>query len=1177
MAIDIIRNLFEKDISRNINGVIQAGQVDEASIFEELTEYVVTDEIGEALEQFFTRYVKGLATPTSKMGVWISGFFGSGKSHFLKILSYVLANRKVYGKSAVDYFRDKDLPPSLMHLLEEASRTETETLLFNIDSESSTSGNRQQPIVDVLLKVFNRHLGYSSTLWIAEIERQLAESGKYEEFCQAFEQIKGSTWAKTREFLPMNRAPFLAAAEAIGISRKDAEYLLETTKTGFEISSNAFAHRLRDYCHQRGPAYHLVFLIDEVGQYIAGDTRLMLNLQTVVEDIGNMTAGQVWIIVTSQEQIDTVTDVKEEDFSKIQGRFNTRINLSSINTDEVIKQRLLAKKTWAQQALVSQYDHIAQSLSNMLTFGTDTPGYRVGYQSADDFAASYPCIPYQFDLLQNVFEKVRKQGEAGKHLAHGERSLLNAFQEAVNAIGDEPLGQLVPMSAFYETIESFLDSGIKNTIRKAALRRDTLNDRDIAVLKVLYLIKNLPGMPAIVDNVTTLLIDHIDTVKAELTRAVQESLNRLVHEQLVQVNADRTYTFLSDEEQEVNREIQHIRLEAGELEQQIGSVLFHKIMDGQDKFRQDNRDFPFARRFEDRHFGNITTDLTVHFLTNTESTEQRVQFLANDNPATLFILVPPGEYRENFARAKRIQRYLMNTMGVTKDSNRLRILQQKQLEAPSFERQGEEELNAALKHVTFVIQGQRFQSSGDFKTQWTEAMNKLIQNTYPKLDYITHPVDPKSASNLLKQWARNGKPSDMLGANDLALEEMIRYLEEKQRFYARVNVKELRDYFSRPPYGWSDGDVAGLVALLLGMQRVRLTYANEDLTADDPQLPDRLLRVTDQAKVIVDLIVAMPAEERRRVANLLRRHFGYSDALGDSYEAVGMTIRQLLISKLKEPLDKIKAIQQHGHPSYPYPGAEIIHQLEVEWQALPIDQGGQPLVTAFLDRGESWEDDVDQLETLKSFYCKSPRDRFDEAVNLLNSVEQDVKLATKYFQVQSQYQRIQSILRLDEPYNRIPELPSLCHQLREALKEAVEDQRAQYQPLMEKIRFEMDRIEQENPDRDQILRDKIQDVRNTIEAFTHASNVTVMLAHVTQITQRKEEIKQLLTQSSPHDDSDSPSQVPFRQVLRRSVGDLPVRIQSRDELSNYLEAIKVRCLEILEKHGVIIIDPTEES
>ena len=1095
----------------------------------------------------------------------------SGKSHFLKILSYVLQRRTVHGRITLDYFRDKDLPDSLVALLAAASQSNTVPLLFNIDSESSTSGQRGQAIVDVLLKVFNRHLGYSSTLWIAEIERQLATAGHYEAFCQAFDRIKGKSWSETREFLPMNRAPFLAAAESIGMSSGDAEFLLRSAQQGFDTSSKQLAAELASYCRQQGPAFRMVFLIDEVGQYIAGDSRLMLNLQTVVEDIGAATRGQVWVMVTSQEQIDTITTVKTEDFSKIQGRFATRVNLSSINTDEVIKERLLAKQDWAQHALTSQYDQVEQSLKNILTYGTDTPGYRAGYRSSEEFVASYPCVPYQFDLLQDIFEKVRIQGEAGKHLAHGERSLLNAFQEAVDAVGDAAVGCLVPLSAFYETIESFLDSSIKNTIRRAALQRDNLTPRDVAVLKVLYLIKNIPGMPATVDNVTTLLIDHVDVVKAALTREIQESLNRLVREQLIQQNADQTYTFLSDEEQEVNREIQHTRLEPGELDQQSGAALFLKILEGQDKYRRGSRDFAFVRRFEERTFGTLNADLTVQFLIKSESTEQRIKYLAIEHPGTLYGLIPPGEYTESFARALRIQRYVRNAIGPTKDANRLRILQQKQLEAPSFIEQGEKELRDALRGVEFYILGQNVRASGDFQIQLQEALDKLVQNTYPQLDYVTHPIDPKQASIQIHAWARNGKPTSTVGFNDLALDAVIRYLEQQQGRFERPTMKDLRDTFSKPPYGWADVDIAGLVAVLLGMQRARLSYNNEPLTAEDAHLPDRLLRGADQGKVLVELIVAMPPEERKRAASILREHFGYPADLEDSYEAVGKTIREQLAAKLQGPLDRIKEIRETQNLTYPYPGSATLSTLEAMWLALSIAQGGKALVQAFIARDAEWADVVDAIDQLASFYLKSPRARVDEAVAMLSQVDSDVKVATRHANVQSLYQRIKSILQSDEPYGDIPALPGLCNELDQALSAATADERARNEKTITMIEETLYRLQQEHPE----FEEKGRTVRDAVRAFREATNLSLILANLGLARQSLEELQQTI-RAATKPPATGKRTVRLRQVLHSPAHEGTMQIASADELTAYFEALKARCLEILASDGVIIIDPMED-
>ena len=87
-----IRDLFRKPIDRPINGVIKADQRDAGSIWQELDEYVVTKQLAEYFRKFFDAYLAAMDNPTDpvltdRMGVWVSGFFGSGKSHFIKILS----------------------------------------------------------------------------------------------------------------------------------------------------------------------------------------------------------------------------------------------------------------------------------------------------------------------------------------------------------------------------------------------------------------------------------------------------------------------------------------------------------------------------------------------------------------------------------------------------------------------------------------------------------------------------------------------------------------------------------------------------------------------------------------------------------------------------------------------------------------------------------------------------------------------------------------------------------------------------------------------------------------------------------------------------------------------------------------------------------------------------------
>src|SRR5690625_4185683 len=177
-----INKMFDRNIKREIKGVIKVGQDDDTNIKQELEEYVVTEELHNHIGQFFAAYRRGLTEPTDKIGVWISGFFGSGKSHFLKILSYLIENREIAGKHAIDYFDNKISDQKIIDDLKHAGNIPSDVILFDIDAKSeSDSMDGRDPIVIVLNKVFNEMQGFCGSIpWIAEMERKMHLEGNYE-------------------------------------------------------------------------------------------------------------------------------------------------------------------------------------------------------------------------------------------------------------------------------------------------------------------------------------------------------------------------------------------------------------------------------------------------------------------------------------------------------------------------------------------------------------------------------------------------------------------------------------------------------------------------------------------------------------------------------------------------------------------------------------------------------------------------------------------------------------------------------------------------------------------------------------------------------------------------------------------------------------------------------------
>ena len=584
-----IENLFQKDISRPINGVVKADQLDESSVWQELEEFVVTKELDQHLRRFFSSYCEAMEKTgdpdvAGKIGVWVSGFFGSGKSHFIKVLSYLLNNKSHthdgQTRQAVEFFDLKVKDAMLLGDIKRAVASHTDVILFNIDSKADNRAGRNA-ILAVFLKVLNELAGYSGDHpHIAHMERYLEGKGRLGVFHDAYRRLTGTGWIDERDAYAFNRDEVVKAlAHSLGQSEQSCEKWMDGAEGNFALTIENFCNWVQEYLDAQGEDHRIIFLVDEVGQFIGTDTHLMLNLQTITEELGTVCKGRAWVVVTSQEDIDAVLGeiqgTRANDFSKIQGRFRTRLSLSSGNVDEVIQERLLAKREEVRHDLEAEYARQGDILKNQLSFrdaGMTFPQFR----DADDFVRNYPFAPYQFKLLQKIFESIRKAGATGLHLAQGERSLLDAFQHAGKSVARMEVGILVPLYRFYPSIESFLDTTVKRTIDQAK-DNASLEDFDTRVLEVLFLIRYVDEVKGNVDNLVTLCLDQIDADRLALRKTIEASLQRLERETLVNRSGD-TYFFLTSEERDINREIKNVELGSAEEAQFAGELVFDDVL-----------------------------------------------------------------------------------------------------------------------------------------------------------------------------------------------------------------------------------------------------------------------------------------------------------------------------------------------------------------------------------------------------------------------------------------------------------------------------------------------------------------------------------------------------------------------------------------------------------------------
>lgn len=1042
--------MFQKDIERDIRGVIKVAQTDEDNIHQELDEYVVTKELHKHLSKFYENYQKGISGETDKMGVWISGFFGSGKSHFLKILAYLLENKQVKGQQAINFFDEKVQDPIVLANMQRTASVDTEVILFNIDAKAALDNkSKEDAILRVFMKVFYEHRGYYGDIpGVAEMEKYLDKRGVYEAFKAEFSTLAGESWEERRNSFYFDADYVIGALTKVtDMSDESARNWFDNGVNNFEISIETFAKDVKDYINQKGKNFHLIFLVDEIGQYIGDSRTLMLNLQTLTEQLGAHAKGKAWVMVTSQESIDSIVKVKGDDFSRIQGRFDTRLSLSSISVDEVIKKRILLKKDFAIDKLKVIFPEKSAILKNLISFRESTAELR-GYDNAQEFADVYPFIPYQFKLLQNVFEQVRKHGSSGKHLSEGERSMLSAFKEAGLRYKNEEEGSLIPFHAFYDTIKEFLNPSISRVI-EGAYENSALKDNDfnIDLLKVLFMIKYIKELPATIDNIATLMVSHIDEDKLKLKEKIKVALRKLISQTLIQKNGDN-YLFLTDDEQDINREIKSLNIDEEVVKRELATEIFHDLYE-EKKFRYSNQyDFTFNQKMDEKNYGSQTSSIGVQILSplsdHYQKSTQELMMMTSGSGEMIIKLGGNESFVEEIEEALRIDDYRKKKNVSQLSENIQNILNNKHAEARERKRRGRELLEDAIKEGSFFINGDKVDIKGStVKEKFNAAFKILVDNVYTKLGYVKEHLDnERELIAILTSDDEQITLDDTLNMNpnDLAKRELFDYISLQDEIKKQIRVKILYDRFQDKPYGWKQLDIAAMIAKLLKEQRIRIRYNAEYL---EPEIDTNMLitvfaKTADADKAIVEKRVKVDESLIRSARRVCKEVFNKTD-LADDEDGLVKDIRTLIEKQIIE----IKGLKAR-YEGRQYPGKSLLDK-GLEY----FDQfhNGLDNASFFMKLKEleddlaDWEDDVTYV---KSFFNTNQKELFDKGLAAFKKYEEN-KVYLSGEEVVGVMDKLHSIVKDPIPYKKIKDISELVHAMEQYITKILTDKKTNAQ------------------------------------------------------------------------------------------------------------------------------------
>ena len=983
----IIRDLFQKPIDRPINGVIKADQMDAASVWQELEEYVVTKQISEYLRRFFDAYLAAIDRPhdaaiTDRMGVWVSGFFGSGKSHFIKILSYLLENLEAQSpetgekRHAAQFFDHHKIKDAMLQAdIQRAVQGTADVILFNIDAKADSKTDRDA-ILQVFLRVFNEKLGYSGDApHIADMERHLVAKGALGTFKAAFAASNGSTWEQERDAVDFLRDDIVAAlAQALKMTPESAGQWFDRARDDFRINIESFAKVVNDYLATKSANHKVIFLVDEVGQFIGANSQLMLSLQTITEQLGTQCKGRAWVIVTSQEDIDAAigeaNKAKSQDFSKIQGRFHTRLSLASSNTDEVIGERLLSKTEAAHVLLRDAFAGKGDVINNQLSFVGNSVSLR-GYKDAAEFVACYPFAPYQFTLLQKIFESIRKVGATGKHLSRGERSLLDAFQSAAVRNADNGTDVLVPLYDFYPSIESFIDGMAKRSIDEAPLN-PALQAYDSQLLKAMFLIRYIPDIvKPNIDNLATLCIDQIDADKLALKRKIQESLARLEQQRLVSRNGDQWF-FLTNEERDVAREIGHVDVSAAEKARLLAEIVFDEILGGQTKVRhRDTKsDYEFNRLLDGAPWRQASHALSFEVLTPLGDDYEKLHsakciLRSSEGAGRAIVRLPEGERLDiELATYQQIEKYIVSPKADQATPSLKRILADRKDENRERRQRLVHQLSELITAGDFYALGQPVQiKASSPATVLDELLNYLITNTYSKLPYLkvrqADPIAEIKAVLSTGDLAQHALSLNGEAGNPLAVQELRDYL-QLAASQSRVLLSDVVDRFAGIPWGWKpEWETVLLVARLFMAGEIKLMLEGSDL--DPASAADPLTKSARFKQVSILKRKTADATTLRRARELYKDLFS---ELGREDEDSLVADYRTRLGKWQSDLKSYSLTAATPH----YPGKTTIDTaLARIGQQLAI-RDSFAFVEALLSSKDDWHDAGDDIHDLENFY-----------------------------------------------------------------------------------------------------------------------------------------------------------------------------------------------------------------
>ena len=860
----LVKDVFAADITRNIAPVVYFHEQSPEKLHEEVSEYIITggypesdpryQRVKSGIHEQFVKLLSGISAELAKPGgpelpaSWISGFYGSGKSSFAKLLGLALDGVDLPdGRSLAEVLLSRNDSPKAAEfrtLWEQVrGRVDPLAVVFDIGAVARDD----EHIHAAVRREIQRRLEYCTVShYVADFELRLELDGEWDEFLGLAQATLGKPWEEAKQD-QLAEEEFSAVMHAMKPTLyHDPMMWIDSragTETGIGSSVAETTQAIAAMLRLRAPGKTLFVVVDEVSQYIFQNTNRMLKLQSFVSALGQKLKGQVWLLATGQQTLEDSDD--ESNIGKLKDRFppRLRVHLAPTNIRDVVHKRLLKKAPTREGDLRALYQQYRSDLKLY--------GYHCQAITEEDFVEVYPMLPGYVDLLMQITTNLRTRSVRAKGDDYAIRGLLQLLGELFRELklGDKPLGALVTLEDIYEVQASALDPDVQNTLARIfsheAIAQDAMALRVAKAVALLELIQEQE--PTTVELISQCLYDRLGL--GNQTTAVTQALETLRSQGLLSYSEKTGYKVQSSAGQEWARERDSYTVPADTISEMVADKL-KDLLGSVDRPRYKGNTFRWAAYYSDgRHQTDerlqVPTDLAVvtadfRYLTNKDDRDpgRWVQESSREGLRHRLVWVVgtlgdlDSKVRELGRSRKMVERYGSRVSSLTREKQRQLFDEQGRLD--DLEGQVKDAVARAFIEGELYFQGRRIDKAAHgsgFASLLQSVGESIMAELYSR--YVDIPVTPGELNQLLEpnlSGPSHKFMQDGLGILDLDGRKYIpscngevpsriaAYIQERNGAAGNVLLSD----FGGPPHGYAPDMVKACLVGLLRAERIRI-------------------------------------------------------------------------------------------------------------------------------------------------------------------------------------------------------------------------------------------------------------------------------------------------------------------------------------------------------------------